>query len=480
MGNNNKTKKTNSANSMYSEKKSNGLLKKIIVIIVCLAVVLVFSIPFIGVSFADVENRNGIDIASTAAYIYAADMDQEIWSFQPDKRYNPASTTKMLTCLIAVENLALSDTVKITGEALSIPDNYPTLMKGEEFTVDELLHLALMESVNEAAKQLAISVSGSESKFAELMNEKAKEIGCTNSVFHNASGVTANGNHATAHDISMIANAAFKNATIREICSTTEYTVPKTNLADKRELENSNLLLTGGIYKFSGAELEIEKDESVICGKTGTSLAGKAMMSILAEVNGVETIVTILNSTQDERYNDLEKLLNYAREWISPYKAIDKGTPLEESAMVKCGAKNHVDGVVKEDAIINLPEGASPALIGFEYKYFEDLKAPIAEGQVVGQLTIYLADEVMRTMDIVAANEVKEGWFLSRFYISNLATIIAASVILLFIVFVITIASLRKKNKRLAKERREAKLREIARREMEHERDVRERDWPYL
>ena len=483
MGKNiNKSKSGNSkgSNSNSYSKGSNSLLKKIIVIFICLAVIFVFSIPFIGASFAEVVNKNGIPLQATAAYIYAPSMDQEIYSYQPDKRYNPASTTKMLTCLLAVERLNLRDIVTVKREALLIPDNYPWLKEGEEFTVEELLHLALLESVNEAAKQLAIEISGSESQFAELMNERATELGCTNSEFHNASGVTANRNYATAHDISLIAAAAFSNETIRSICQKTDYVVPKTKYSDARELENTNLLLAGGEVKFSGSTIEVEADPSVICGKTGTSLAGKATMSILANINGIETVITILNSTQDERYNDLKSLLDYARIWVSPYIAIEKGTELEESARVKYGAKNHVEGIVTSDAIVNLPEGASASLLNFNYEYFDNLSAPIEEGEVIGKLHIYLADDLLRTMDISAMNVVKRGWFLSRFYISNMATIIIFAVIALFLTLFIYIAYLRRKNKRLARERREKRLREIARQQVERERDVREREWPYL
>lgn len=478
----NKKKNSNNKQNNYTHTKGNknNFIKKVLIIIICIAVVIVFSIPFIGVSFAEVANRNGISMAATSAYVYAPSMDAEVWSNQADKRYNPASTTKLLTCLVAVENLKLSDETEICKDAFAIPDNYPTLKVGERFTIEDLLYLALMESVNEAAKQLAIEVSGSESKFAELMNERASQVGCTNSTFHNASGVTANKNYATAHDIAMIANAAFSNPTIRDICSTEKYTIHATSVSNPRELENSNLLLTGGDVKFSGTLIPVEKDSSVICGKTGTSLDGKATMAIMANVNGVETIITILNSTQDERYNDLEKLIDYARHWITPYTAIEKGTELDGEAKVRFGAINHVKGIATSDAIINLPEGASASLIGFEYEYFEDLKAPIMEGQVIGTLRIFLADELLRTIDICAKDNVEKGWFLSRFYISNFATIIIGLVIA-FIIFVFAyISYLRRKNRRLAKERREAKLRELARAQMERERDVREREWPYL
>lgn len=479
---NNKKKSNQKQNNNTNAHKGNNksIIKKILIIIICIAVVIVFSIPFIGTSFAEVANRNGISLAATSAYIYAPSMETEIWSVKPDNRYNPASTTKLLTCLLAVENLKLSDEVDITKAAVTIPDNYPTLQVGERFTVEDLLYLALMESVNEAAKQLAIMVSGSESKFAELMNEKALQVGCTNSVFHNASGVTADKNYATAHDIAMIAYAAFSNPTIREICSTEKHTIHATAVSNPRELENTNLLLTGGDVKFSGALIPVEKDPVVICGKTGTSLDGKATMAIMANINGIETIITILNSTQDERYNDLEALIDYSKHWITPYTAIEKGTKLDGEARVKFGEKNHVEGIAMSDAIVNLPEGASASLISFEYQYSDELQAPIEEGQVIGIVNIFLADELLRTVEICASEKVDRGWFLSRFYISNFATIIIGLVILFILFVFIYILYLRRRNRRMARERREAKLREIARQQMERERDVREREWPYL
>ena len=140
---------------------------------------------------------------------------------------------------------------------------------------------------------------------------------------------------------------------------------------------------------------------------------------------------------------------------------------------------NKVTGVAASDGIINLPEGASASLVTSEPIFDPDLKAPITAGQKIGTIVISLANEPIRRIDMVAQNDIKEGWFLSRFYISNLTTIIIGLVILLFISFVLLVLILRAKNRKKREKLRKEKIREAARKQMEQERDWNERGWTY-
>jgi hypothetical protein len=135
--------------------------------------------------------------------------------------------------------------------------------------------------------------------------------------------------------------------------------------------------------------------------------------------------------------------------------------------------------VASVSGIINLPEGASPALVTTSVVYDEDLKAPIKEGDRLGKVEIYLADEKVREVRLKAANDVEEGWFLSPYGITNIQTILicggAAVILLLFI----TVLTLRSINKKKAKRRRQQRIMEQARRELEREQSMKQRGWPY-
>ena len=136
-------------------------------------------------------------------------------------------------------------------------------------------------------------------------------------------------------------------------------------------------------------------------------------------------------------------------------------------------------GKVSADGLINLPEGASASLVTTQVSFDADLQAPIKKGQVIGKAAVYLADEKIREIDLTAAEDVKEGWFLSRFGITNLQTVILFFALAVILAFCILILVLRTINKRKRKAARQRRLMEAARRQMEREKDLKQRNWPY-
>ena len=417
-------------------------------------------------------------LKATSAIIYCASTDEVLWEKNADKKMNLASITKLMTCLIAASELGMDAKVTVDAEATNVTKSRSYVYAGEEITVRDLIYEALLVSANDAAKALAIAVSGSEKKFAKLMNAKAKEIGCTKTNFVNASGIKADNHYSTAEDISLIAKTAFANKDIRKIAGTPEYTVAATNKGDERKLETTNLFLQGGTADTLSGKIKVNKYKGVFAGKTGTTKDYKATMVVGCNVDGFEVYAVILGSTMEERYDDIKKLLDYAKESISKYSAFDKGDVLGQ-AKLKGGATNKVEGVAALEGCINLPEGASASLVTSEVSYVKDLKAPIKKGQKIGEVKVCLADDPVRTIDLLAAKDVKKGWFLSPLGITNAQTVILFIVLGLVLACFVGILALRAANKKKRKLARQAKLREIARRQMEREYDVRQRKWPY-
>ena len=418
------------------------------------------------------------DIQAKGAIIYCATTGEVVWSKNADKKYNPASMTKVMTCLLAIENLELDQEVEVTAEATNVIPTKIYLAEGEKITVKDLLYAAMLESANDAAAALAIAVSGSIEDFAKLMNQRAAEIGCTKTKFVNPHGLQGEGHKTTPTDMALISAEAFKNKTLREIAGTTEYTIEATNKSDARELENGNLFLTGGEQELPTGTIKVKKYAGVFGGKTGTTESRIATMTVGLDYDGLEIYAVIFGSTMEKRYSDIKALLDYGKENVSKYVVFEKGETFDKGK-VKGGATNRVEGAAADPGYINLPEGASASLVETKAVYDEDLTAPIKKGQKVGTVQIYLADELVREIDLTAAAAVEKGWFLSRFGITNFQTIIICVVLALLIAFIVAIFTLRAINMKKKRERRRRKALQAAQRELERERSMKQRGWPY-
>ncbi len=421
---------------------------------------------------------SGPDITGSAAYVYCATTEEVLWKKNASKQYNLASITKLMTCLLAAEKLDLAEEVTITRAATEVIKTESFVYAGEKIKAEDLVYAALLASANDAAKALAITVSGSEKKFVKLMNQKAKELGCKNTRFVTSSGVYNKNHYSSAEDIVKIARAAFANPDVLRIAKVAEYTVPATNKTDAVTLKTTNLFLKGGEADTGNGKIKIKKYKGMVAGKTGTTNVNRTTMVVLCKIDGFDIYAVILDSTLQQRYRDIKKLLDYAKATLSPYKAFESGQSFE-GAKLKGGATNRVNALASADGLINLPEGASASLVTTQVSFDADLQAPIKKGQVIGKAAVYLADEKIREIDLTAAEDVKEGWFLSRFGITNLQTVILFFVLAVILAFCILILVLRTINKRKRKAARQRRLMEAARRQMEREKDLKQRNWPY-
>ena len=427
-----------------------------------------------GTAFADSDPA----VNGKAAIIYCETTDEVIWEKNADNEMNPASMTKLLTCLLAIENLDLDQEVEVTQEATEVIPTKIYLQTGEKIRVRDLLHAALLESANDAAMALGIATAGSVKDFAKMMNARAKKIGCTNTYFVNPSGLFGEKQHSTARDIALISAEAFDNKTLKSIAGTLEYTIPATNKSEARELENGNLFLKGGKQELPSGTIKVKKYDDVFGGKTGTTEEAVATMTVGMDYDGLELYVVIMGTTMEERFADIKKLLDYGKENVTPYQVFKKGDIFADASLTH-GASNKVAGVAAYSGIINLPEGASKSLVTTKEVYEPELKAPIKKGDRLGVVEIYLADEKVREIRLVAAEDVEEGWFLSPYGITNLQTILICGGGALVILFIITIFTLRAINKKKAKRRRQQRIMEQARRELEREQSMKQRGWPY-
>ena len=257
-------------------------------------------------SGATVTSQNAAQptVAAQGAVLYDATHNQFLFSKNADTQYYPASITKLMTALLVAEKCSLDDTVTFTKTAVTNLESGAVtlgLVEGDKLTVRQSLYGLLLKSANEVANGLAEHTAGSISKFADMMNARAKELGCTNTNFVNPNGLNNSNHYTTPHDMALIARAAFQNGTVSKIASTLSYQIPATQKAAARTISLGHKMLYPNDARYY---------QGVIGGKTGyTSLAGNTLVTC-AERDGVRLIAVIMKS-KSTQYTDTSALLDY-------------------------------------------------------------------------------------------------------------------------------------------------------------------------
>ena len=236
-----------------------------------------------------------------------------------EKMY-PASTTKIMTAILTIENCNLYDAATVSYNAIaSVPSSYTraNLQVGEVLTIDDLLYTTLIPSANDAANVLAEHIGGSIESFATMMNTKASEIGCKNTNFTNPSGVHNENHYTTAYDLALIARYAMGLEKFREIVSTTTYSLPDT------DWYNADMSIYNGIRKFNNSNALIKPEfkndyyEFATGIKTGYTNPAKDCVVASAKKDNVEFIIVVLGAGNLEngrrqKYVDCINLFNFA------------------------------------------------------------------------------------------------------------------------------------------------------------------------
>ena len=249
------------------------------------------------------------EVAAQGASLYNATTGQFLYTKNADTQYYPASITKLMTALLVAENCNLSDTVTFSATAttnLEAGAVSLNLTEGDQLTVEQCLYALLLKSANEVGNALAEHVAGSNQAFADLMNAKAASLGCTNTHFNNPHGLNDPNHYTTAHDMALIAQAAFQNDTVRKVASTVSYTLPATKNSGARTITMGHKMLNPSSSNYY---------PGIIGGKTGyTSKAGNTLVTAV-EKDGVRLIVVILKSSSTH-YTDTKALLDYGFELV--------------------------------------------------------------------------------------------------------------------------------------------------------------------
>lgn len=354
-------------------------------IVISILVLCILIMLFTIVASASYE----LGVSARAFALYEPVTGTFIKSQNADLHLPMASTTKIMTGLIAIENCSLDEIVEIPKEAVGIEGSSIYLREGDRISVCDLLYSLLLQSANDAATALALKISGDIASFSELMNSRAADMGLTDTHFDNPHGLDSESHYTTAHDLAIIAAEALKNPTFRSITSTYKHSFTISD--NQRTVVNHNKLLKS----YDGA----------IGVKTGfTRTSGRCLVSA-AERDGLSLIAVTLDAPND--WSDHTKMLNLG---FSAYTA-DNPDDLTDTTFtipVIGSDAGKITAVIKNIDEIHLIRPKDEPL----HKAYVDIKqyviAPIKPGDKVGEVVFKLDDTVVARADIIATSRASK------------------------------------------------------------------------
>ena len=322
------------------------------------------------------------------------DGEEVLWEKNADEKSLIASTTKIMTALVVLEQADLEEMVQVDPAAVGVEGSSMYLKAGEELTVRDLLHGLMLSSGNDAAVALAIHVAGSVEAFADLMNEKAAELGLKDAHFANPNGLDDEGNYATARSLGLLASAAMEREDFRDIVSARTYTCAG------HSMTNHNKLL----WQYPGAEGV----------KTGfTKHAGRILVGS-AQRDGRRLVSVTINAPDD--WNDHRAMLDYGFSLYSPRTLVAEGETVGQVPVIS-GTVETVSVTAAETLTCSMRDDEEPEMRLYPAPF---VYAPVEEGTVLGALEIYLGDQCVGRTELLAGASAaclpEEPTALERFF----------------------------------------------------------------
>lgn len=374
------------------------MLKKIFLIFICIIFV---SCNIQASSYNIILNENNVEFPEQLKQIYAQsallmDSDSGRVLFEKngyDKR-PMASTTKIMTLIVTLENADLNDIVTISSNAARQPDVQLNICEGEQYYLKDLVYSLMLESHNDTAVAIAEHVGGSVEGFAKLMNKKAKELGCVNTNFVTPNGLDADGHETTAYELALIASYAIKNENFIKITNTQSHSF--SDIEGKRSFSVNNR--DQFLYQMEGA----------IGIKTGfTNKAGYCFVGALKRDN--KTFISVVLAcgwppNKTWKWSDTQKLMKYGIENFNKRQIFEQKQ--FEPIYVKNGQNQFVNLFMKNETIeLLMKEDDNVEII---YDIPQQLTAPVEKGTAVGSANYYINGELYNKFFIYTTESVKE------------------------------------------------------------------------
>lgn len=320
-----------------------------------------------------------------------------------DEAHYPASITKIMTTLLALENGNLSDMVTFSDDAINNTEGSGIARDyGEQMTLEQCLYGVMLESANECAYAVAEHVGGTVENFVDMMNAKAKELGCTNTHFANPHGLQDENHYTTAHDMALIAQAAYQNETFRIIIGTKMYTIPPTNKhAEETVLRNHHDMLC----TYHNANRKYLYPYCV-GGKTGYTATANSTLVTYAEKDGMTLICVVMNTQSPNQFIDTVNLFDYAFDNFQVLNVAENDTDYSAETTVDNGNLDNIAPFVELDkeVVIVLPKTAEFSDTSSSVEYND------SDPEIAGSITYTYAGRNVGKADIKTTGVVVEGY----------------------------------------------------------------------
>ncbi len=402
---------------------------------------------------------NEPELTCNAALLYEANSKQIIFTKNADKRIYPASTTKLMTALLAVENCGLNDKVTVAKSALDQVPRYSSiagLKAGEEMTLEDMLKCLLVPSGNDAANVIAEHVAGSVDAFVEMMNKRAAELGCKDTNYANPSGFHDENHYTTAADLLIVTIEALKYPIISEICGSAQVTVPANDVVtEERIFNNTNYLISRhktSEYIYTNAT-GLKTGSTTPAGQCLIGTAKKGDISLVSVVMGAQSVENA-SGTKLMQFIETKKLFEWG------FNNFVKKDIISTSDIL---AEVKVELALDKDYVVLHPEKSMSELMHryedtddaqIDIVVEESIVAPVKKGDVLGYADITFNGKKYDRVNLLAMNNVEMSDVL--YYIDEaeqvvsqpwvkIVVLIVIAVIIIFIIYMLIYNNRRRK-----------------------------------
>lgn len=345
---------------------------------------------------AAVSLRDGEKLLDTAKAVILYELESRtlVYAWNPDQRIDPSGMNKLMTALLALENGNPDTVVTVTRSALNsvaIGSVSAGLKAGEEITLRDLLYCMMVGSANDAAAVIAEHIGTSQEAFVGLMNHRAQELGCENTRFMNANGLSHAEQYSTARDLAKITEAALKNEVFVELFNAVSYTVPATNKSEERKIVTTN-------YLMSQETVKNQFDQRVTGGKTGAlsttdrslistaESGGRRFLSVVMSAQGTVTADGLSVKTFGS-FEETRALLDLGFWNYSVRQVLGRDRIMGQFRVD--GGENDVVGCPAEDVLVSMLKEIESKDVTYKAVVNSTLSAPVQKGQVIGTVEVW-------------------------------------------------------------------------------------------
>lgn len=405
-------------------------------------------------------------VNAKAAMLVDLKSGQVVFAQDPDLMVYPASLTKIMTCLLAIENGNLTDILTVSETALANLDaagSTAGLQIDEQMTLEEILYCTMLSSANEACNVIAEYVSGSVDDFIALMNQRAAELGCTGTHFANTHGLHDENHYTTVRDLGLIAQEALKSEVFTIITSAVTHTVPATNLSEERNLTTTNFLINPEMRYYYKNAAGVKTGYTTPAGRCLVSTAESGKLRFLSVICGAQDVALENGEWETRSFTETKALFEYGFGAVSYSKVLSTLYPIAQVPVLFSAGTG--------EAVL-APDSEVTALLpsDFDEKEIEQtitldapsgVEAPIAKGQTLGSVSVTYRGRFLGSANLVAITDIARSEIAAQtestknFFSENWLLLLVLLLLLVVIFYLIVLSINRARAKKQRKQQRE-------------------------